>query len=218
MEYSNFLEFLGIKFESNQCQNRLCPQNLTLKSFETHCQAEYSTIFGGNTTITWSGLPVKSTNSTIGNVTETLYDYERCSLYNTPNDSILQISNLINATINPQSPGSGCSDAYAKIEQLAEHENVTPATEWWYAPAKSGMIKTATTEFNLVCEQESYVALIKSSYMVGFALGAMIFGGLADNKGRKWVMQICSVGAFLFDVAIVFSVLVSYLNNRPHQC
>ena len=129
----------------------------------------------------------------------------------------MQISNLINATINPQSPGSGCSDAYAKIEQLAEHENVTPATEWWYAPAKSGMIKTATTEFNLVCEQESYVALIKSSYMVGFALGAMIFGGLADNKGRKWVMQICSVGAFLFDVAIVFSVLVSYLSNLDFE-
>ena len=117
----------------------------------------------------------------------------------------MKISNLINATINPQSPGSGCHDAYAKIEELAEHKDVTAATQWWYAPAKSGMVKTATTEFNLVCEKESYVALIKSSYMVGFAIGAMVFGGLADNKGRKWVMQICSVGAFLFDVAIVFS-------------
>ena len=152
---------------------------------------------------------MKSTNSTIGNVTEILYDYERCSLYNTPSDSILKISNIINQTINPESLGSGCHDAYAKIEALAEHEEVTAATEWWYAPAKSGMIKTATTEFNLVCEQESYVALIKSSYMVGFAIGAMVFGGLADNKGRKWVMQICSVGAFLFDVAIVFSGFVS---------
>ena len=46
------------------------------------------------------------------------------------------------------------------------------------------MVKTTTTEFGIVCDKKDYNKYIKSSYMVGFAIGAMIFGNLADNKGK----------------------------------
>ena len=56
---------------------------------------------------------------------------------------------------------------------------------YWWGVHKSGMTKTAATEFGTVCDKAWLKTASTSCYMLGFALGAIIFGNMSDIKGRK---------------------------------
>ena len=135
-----------------------------------------------------------------GNITDS---YDNCKLYTHTDNQLDEI--LVTAGRD-----LSCEELYNAVDekshQHGDHFNTTNGNEYWFGAHKSGMTSTTATDFKLVCDRAYLDTYIKSSYMVGFAVGAMVFGPLSDNKGRKWVMQVTSVGAFIADVAIVFSV------------
>ncbi|XP_038253635.1 solute carrier family 22 member 16 isoform X1 [Dermochelys coriacea] len=80
---------------------------------------------------------------------------------------------------------SSCSDGY-----IYDH------TKW-----KS----TIVTEWDLVCHREWLAKLTQPTFMFGVLFGAVIFGGMADRVGRRYIMWFTSTGQFLFGVAVAFS-------------
>ena len=130
-------------------------------------------------------------------------NYDPCKLYN-------HDAQQLEAIKQAAAEGGSCQELFSRVDQLSHQfgsvNDTLEGEEFWFGVHKSGMTKTTATDFNLVCSSSTIATAVKSSYMAGFALGAMVFGPLSDNKGRKWVMQVTSVGAFLADVAVVFSV------------
>ncbi|XP_074804337.1 solute carrier family 22 member 16 isoform X1 [Natator depressus] len=80
---------------------------------------------------------------------------------------------------------SSCSDGY-----IYDH------TKW-----KS----TIVTEWDLVCHREWLAKLTQPTFMFGVLFGAVIFGGMADRVGRRYIMWFTSTGQFLFGVAVAFT-------------
>ena len=57
-----------------------------------------------------------------------------------------------------------------------------------------GMMPTLTRhvlQWGLVCERAYIAPLVTTVYFCGVMLGGVIFGGLSDRLGRKWVMLFC---------------------------
>ena len=46
-------------------------------------------------------------------------------------------------------------------------------------------------QWGLVCERAYIAPLVTTVYFCGVMLGGVIFGGLSDRLGRKWVMLFC---------------------------
>lgn len=170
---------------------------------QSNCTEQYqANQWNGSYPIHYAGLARKLDK---GNVTD---NYDNCKLYTHTDDQLESL--LVTAGYNMQVKYDSCDELYdavdAQSHQFGDYSNTTNGDAYWYGVHKSGMTSTTATDFELVCDRANLATYIKSSYMVGFAVGAMVFGPLSDNKGRKWVMQITSVGAFIADVAIVFSV------------
>jgi len=50
---------------------------------------------------------------------------------------------------------------------------------------------TLTAEWSLVCDRAFLAPLLTTTYFCGVMLGGVIFGGLSDRFGRKWIMLFC---------------------------
>ena len=46
-------------------------------------------------------------------------------------------------------------------------------------------------QWELVCDRAYIAPLVTTVYFCGVMLGGVIFGGLSDRLGRKWVMLLC---------------------------
>jgi len=64
---------------------------------------------------------------------------------------------------------------------------------------------TATTEFNLVCENDYLNSLSTSVYYVGLLIGSFVFGNFCDTYGRKTTNIICFIGVLATSLAWTFS-------------
>ena len=73
---------------------------------------------------------------------------------------------------------------------------------YWWGVHKSGMTKTAATEFGTVCDKAWLKTASTSCYMLGFALGAIIFGNMSDIKGRKEKVLIKNI-CFRFIIEVI---------------
>ena len=162
---------------------------------QSNCTDQYTTMWNTTKQIHYAGLAMTSDQLA----------YDKCKLYAHTNQQLEEI-------INAGSKALTCPELYQQIDEMSHQygsvNETQTGSEIWYGTHKSGMFRTLVTDFDLVCDKAGIDTLIRSSYMAGFALGAMVFGPLSDNMGRKWVMQITSVGAFIADIAIVFSVRV----------
>ncbi|XP_050303956.1 organic cation transporter-like protein [Anthonomus grandis grandis] len=64
---------------------------------------------------------------------------------------------------------------------------------------------TIITEWDLVCDKEKLVDVSQVSLMFGVLLGNIIFGILADKKGRKTILILCLLMQSMFGVLAAFS-------------
>ena len=73
------------------------------------------------------------------------------------------------------------------------------------------LISTLVTEFNLVCDpaREVWVPIFNSCFMLGLALGSLIFGVLSDKLGRRHTLLLAILTCTL--PSVVASQAPSYL-------
>uniref|UniRef100_A0A8D0G6A4 Major facilitator superfamily (MFS) profile domain-containing protein n=1 Tax=Sphenodon punctatus TaxID=8508 RepID=A0A8D0G6A4_SPHPU len=62
-----------------------------------------------------------------------------------------------------------------------------PCTDGW-AYNRSVFTNTIVTEWDLVCDSRTLKQLAQSIYMAGVLVGAVVYGGLSDKFGRKWLL------------------------------
>ena len=68
------------------------------------------------------------------------------------------------------------------------------------------MRKTVITEFNLVCDRTSELCrpIAESFYMVGLMVGSIVFGTMSDKFGRRHIILISVLTAFIGNIIGVF--------------
>ena len=59
-------------------------------------------------------------------------------------------------------------------------------------------------QWGLVCERAYIAPLVTTVYFCGVMLGGVIFGGLSDRLGRKWVMLFCLYSQCLIGIGLHF--------------
>lgn len=95
---------------------------------------------------------------------------------------------------------SGTSVLYRPMCNAAEFStNLTQGCSRWKFD-NSIYLSTVPSQWQLVCEHEWLVALAETVYMAGIMAGAMIFGNIADQYGRKHTLI----------VALMLGVTVSF--------
>jgi MFS family permease len=63
---------------------------------------------------------------------------------------------------------------------------------------------TITAEWELVCDRSFLAPLITTTYFCGVMVGGVIFGGLSDKFGRKWMMLVCLYTQCIIGIGIHF--------------
>ncbi|XP_027630949.1 solute carrier family 22 member 16 isoform X2 [Tupaia chinensis] len=74
-----------------------------------------------------------------------------------------------------------------------------------YIYDRSQWKSTVVTEWNLVCHRRWFAQLIQPGFMLGVMLGSLIFGYLADRRGRRPVLWSTGIGMFLFGITVAFT-------------
>ena len=59
-------------------------------------------------------------------------------------------------------------------------------------------------QWELVCDRAYIAPLVTTVYFCGVMLGGVIFGGLSDRLGRKWVMLLCLYSQCLIGIGLHF--------------
>lgn len=63
---------------------------------------------------------------------------------------------------------------------------------------------TITAEWGLVCDRAFLAPLMTTTYFCGVMLGGVIFGGLSDRFGRKWIMLFCLYSQCIIGIVLHF--------------
>ena len=79
-----------------------------------------------------------------------------------------------------------------------------PRTEWTYVHEKHFSL---STEFDLSCENAWITHLLTSVVFIGWAIGAIVLGSIADNYGRKKVIYPSTA------IIIIVGLICSFLGN-----
>ena len=89
---------------------------------------------------------------------------------------------------------------------------------WDYA--RDWFPETVVSQFNLVCQNEFWIVLSQSIYMLGYVVGSASSGILSDKLGRKRIILISTAGYFLFGVSVVLFTHNSCLQHIAlvHSC
>ncbi|GFR02199.1 solute carrier family 22 member 6 [Trichonephila clavata] len=69
-------------------------------------------------------------------------------------------------------------DNRCEVPQEENSSILVPCTEWEYDTSSTS--DTIVSEWDLVCNREWLISLVKSMYMVGFLLSVLIFGQISD--------------------------------------
>ena len=64
--------------------------------------------------------------------------------------------------------------------------------------------KIVTFQWDLVCDKAYIAPLVTTVYFCGVMLGGVIFGGLSDRFGRKWIMLFCLYSQCLIGIGLHF--------------
>ena len=59
-------------------------------------------------------------------------------------------------------------------------------------------------QWELVCDKAYIAPLVTTVYFCGVMLGGVIFGGLSDRYGRKWMMLFCLYSQCLIGIGLHF--------------
>jgi len=175
----------------------------TKELIDTTCSADYTNIFNLTGQIHWAGVPVKAIQAT-SNETQDTYKWDQCQGIAETEALVQTIQNLLPSWekedikndwrgVDGRSwfpSNQSCQNLYDDVQnELQRILNTTDESNighgYWWGVHKSGMTKTAATEFGTVCDKAWLKTASTSCYMLGFALGAIIFGNMSDIKGRK---------------------------------
>ena len=154
-------------------------QNWTSNLIATECSATFTNMFNMTGTINYAGIPLE--------IKQNATDWDRCQGVIETSAVMQTLSGLMPDKENLTDVE--CEQLFHDIsngldgEQTGNANNISHG--YWFDVHKSGMVKTAATEFEIVCDASGLRSLSTSLYMVGYALGAMIFGNMSDIKGRK---------------------------------
>ncbi|XP_069131277.1 organic cation transporter protein-like [Argopecten irradians] len=143
----------------------------------------------------------------------------RCKIPGLENDTYriqsIYHQNLIDNVIPPSDINSHSYDQchlYSTNELRSDNSsgsvNVSriPCTEWVYSD--DVFVQTITTKFNIVCSDAYLIPLVKSLYIVGKLIGAVVFGNLSDSIGRRTTF--CIALMLMFGVTFGMSWCSSY--------
>ena len=59
-------------------------------------------------------------------------------------------------------------------------------------------------QWGLVCDRAFLAPLMTTTYFCGVMLGGVIFGGLSDRFGRKWIMLFCLYSQCIIGIVLHF--------------
>ncbi|KAJ8026959.1 Organic cation transporter-like protein [Holothuria leucospilota] len=65
--------------------------------------------------------------------------------------------------------------------------------------------RTIITDFDLVCDQKTFVELAQSIYFVGVLVGSFFFGSLSDLVGRRLAVTFAAIFSAIFQAATALS-------------
>ncbi|XP_066151265.1 organic cation transporter protein-like [Euwallacea fornicatus] len=86
----------------------------------------------------------------------------------------------------------GINTGYCHMKNIVSNETSKGTVQCLhYSYDKSMFSSTITSEWDLVCERQKLIDLSQITLMMGVLLGNIIFGILADKKGRQKILIIC---------------------------
>ncbi|RWS20638.1 putative organic cation transporter-like protein, partial [Leptotrombidium deliense] len=81
-----------------------------------------------------------------------------------------------------------------------------PCTKWEYD--KTVFWSTIVSEFDLVCQRSWFSSVAASSYQVGYAVSAILFGVISDKYGRRFALKISIYLEIVSGFSQAFSVSI----------
>ncbi|MBN3304705.1 S22A6 protein, partial [Amia calva] len=99
-------------------------------------------------------------------------------------------------------PGND-SAAAPELQNLSSSELESCEDGWVYE--RTEMSSNIITEWNLVCELRSLKQMSQTIYMGGVLVGAMIFGGLSDRFGRRFLLLFSHLLMAVSGTCVAFS-------------
>ncbi|XP_076976888.1 solute carrier family 22 member 1 [Tamandua tetradactyla] len=100
----------------------------------------------------------------------------------------------------------GCADPLARLATNRSHLPLAPCQHGWLYDWPGSSI---VTEFNLVCDDSWKVDVFQSCVNVGFFLGSLGVGYVADRFGRKLCLLVTTL------ISAVSGVLMAFAPNYP---
>ncbi|XP_074033398.1 organic cation transporter protein isoform X2 [Leptinotarsa decemlineata] len=99
------------------------------------------------------------------------------------------------AVSKPKDPHShkqeGMNSGYCEMIDLENDPTGTIPCEFGYSYNKTVFSRTIVSEWDLICGHERLIDLTQVTLMLGVLIGNIVFGVMADKKGRKKVLITC---------------------------
>ena len=93
---------------------------------------------------------------------------------------------------------------------MVEHGAIIPCSRWDYD--RTAYPETAISQFNLVCENQHWVALSQTVYLSGYVVGAFASGIFSDKFGRRPAILLSAVSYLVCSLFVAFSPSIVIFN------
>ena len=97
-----------------------------------------------------------------------------------------------------------------KLPALTDANATHECQRWDYA--RERFPETVISHFDLVCGRADWVPVTQSVFLFGDVVGSILSGLLADKFGRKWVIELSTMGYFFSGIGVIFAPDIGLLN------